>query len=183
MSDQLTLSEVARELDVPRATVVRLVEEPTGYIAKWLQVQGKPPTIPRERLRVLTVWAQRRDTDPRLRPAAIAQSLAESVDLDQVLLGEALVGDLQFTGERSPATGELTRALTPSAIQAVETIVESVVARVVDRALPPPDDRLILAPEVRDLLAGPIPKALPPKLKSPARWRRSDVLRWIQGLG
>lgn len=181
--ERLTISEAAQQIGVPRAALVRLHGEPTGHVAKWLGSSGSPPTIPASKLPALRAWAARRSTDPRFQPGALAQSLADGSDLDQVLTGQ-VGGDssLSVTDDRSSMTGEISRGLTPAAEAAFERIVGRVVAEVVAQALPVPKDRMMLAEEVRTVLSGSIPKALRPVMKSPARWRESDVMKWIQSL-
>jgi hypothetical protein len=188
---RLSLNAAAKRAGIPRETLARLIAEPSGLVGEFFGAAGQPPTIPQSKVALLAAWGEQRETDPRLKPAALAQSLSDGADVEALLLGRAKGGGnthrspvnrSSVNGAELAAQGDALKALTPAARAAVEQIGVAIAERVASLAIAPMEDRLIGAEAVRELLGGSIPKALQPVVKSPARWKRSAVLRYIASL-
>jgi hypothetical protein len=187
---RLSLNAAARRAGLPRETLARLIAEPSGLVGEFFGAAGQPPTIPESKVELLAAWGEQRETDPRLKPAALAQSLSDGADVEALLLGRVRDGNAHrspvnrssVNGAELAAQGDALKALTPAARAAVEQIGVAIAERVASLAIAPMEDRLIGAEAVRELLGGSIPKALQPVVKSPARWKRSAVLRYIASL-
>lgn len=180
----LSVAELVELTGMPRSTVVRVRDAEALNEAFGWSRSHKAAAI--THAAVWIAYGERRE-NPSCRLSALSD-LANVYGVDAVhavLLGEAIPET-----ELQPATGQydrLTVMVGNEGGQQTMMRAGDLMALLVDvqveaarKLLPPPDDELLLADEVRQILRGSIPKALRPVLKNPHRWKKSDVRRYLQ---
>lgn len=121
----------------------------------------------------------------RVYPGSSLPKFREALMLTPKRFGEML-GKIA-SGEMVPVTpSPLVPTGRPVAItaQEFESVAQRLIGPISQLALsiPAPEDSLLTAPEVREILRGSIPRSLHPVAKDPARWSRQQVNRYIRDL-